>query len=190
MCHPTKKAQLYFSYSWPTGSPSLSARRNGKCLWWLFFLSSFLPSNPSSCSIEQCASKVPSWVNSEMKQALLSSFTKEEVKEVLFQLAPLKSLGPVGFSACFYQSCWHVVGEEVCTTVLSFLNDFVFDDHINSTYIVLIPKISNPTRHSDFRPINLCNIIYKLVSKVLANRMKQILHILFLQVRVLLYWIA
>lgn len=61
-----------------------------------YFLSSFLSSNPSSCSIEQCASKVPSWVNSEMKQALLSSFTKEEVKGVLFQMAPLKSLGPVG----------------------------------------------------------------------------------------------
>lgn len=109
-----------------------------------------------------------------MNEALLSSYDKE-VKAALFQMAPLKSLKLNNFSACFYQPYWHVVGEEVCSTTLSFLNDSVFDESINSTYIVLIAKTSNPTRLSDFWPINLCNVIYKLISKVIVNRLKQIL---------------
>lgn len=54
-------------------------------------------------------------------------------------MVPLKSLGPEGFSACFYQAYWHIVGEEVREVVLKFLNDGAFD--INFTYVVLIPKV-------------------------------------------------
>lgn len=68
-----------------------------------------------------------------------------------------------------------MVGEQVTLVVLNFLNECMFDNCINFTYIAFILKIKCPILASDFRPISLCNIIYKLVSKVLANRLKQIL---------------
>jgi hypothetical protein len=49
------------------------------------------------------------------------------------------------------------------------------DESINATYIALIPKMINPTKVSDYRPISLCNVFYKILSKVLANRLKVIL---------------
>ena len=61
------------------------------------------------------------------------------------------------------------------SAVLSVLNTGIIPPSINHTYITLIPKVKSPKHVSEFRPIALCNILYKLVSKVLANRLKKIL---------------
>jgi hypothetical protein len=60
--------------------------------------------------------------------------------------------------------------------VLDFLNFGVFDSSLNITHIVLVPKIKNPSRITEYRPISLCNVLYKLMSKVLANRLKRVLN--------------
>ena len=73
------------------------------------------------------------------------------------------------------QRSWEIVRTEVCKVVLNFLNHGNFDNSLNATYIALIPKIKNPARIAKYRPINLCNVFYKLIAKVLANRIKQIL---------------
>ena len=78
-------------------------------------------------------------------------------------------------NALFHQKFWHVVGDMVINAVLDFLNFGYMVPKINYTHIVLIPKIKSPEKISDFHPINLCNVIYKIISKVLANRLKQIL---------------
>ena len=67
------------------------------------------------------------------------------------------------------------MGESVIIDVLDFLNNGNMLPDINHTNIVLIPKVKNPERMSKFRPISLCNVIYKIISKVLANRLKQVL---------------
>ena len=67
------------------------------------------------------------------------------------------------------------MGEEVCQAVLSSLNSGFINNDLNFTYIALIPKIANPSNVSEFRPISLYNVIYKILSKVLAIRMKLIL---------------
>ena len=68
-----------------------------------------------------------------------------------------------------------MVGDDVINAVLDFLNNGAMSPDVNVTQIVLIPKIKSPKKMSDFRPISLCNVIYKTISKVLANRLKQIL---------------
>ena len=59
--------------------------------------------------------------------------------------------------------------------ILSCLNSGIIPPNLNHTYITLIPKVKNPQKVTDFRPIALCNVLYKLVSKVLANKLKIIL---------------
>jgi hypothetical protein len=67
------------------------------------------------------------------------------------------------------------LGCEVSQTVFEILNYGIMPSNLNLTYIALIPKGKNPMSVSEFRPISLCNILYKLISKVLANRLKKIL---------------
>jgi hypothetical protein len=113
-----------------------------------------------------------------MNEMLTEVFTPEEVNQALAQMHPLKSPGPDGFGGCFFQNHWHVVGEEVRQIVLDYLNNEVFDPGINSTFITLIPKKASPSSVSDFRPISLCNVSYKLIAKVLANRLKKVLPVI------------
>jgi hypothetical protein len=106
---------------------------------------------------------------------LLKTFTAAEVEGALAQMHPLKSLGPDGFSASFYQKSWATTRNEVYSAVLDFLNHGTFDSSLNETYLILIPKKKNPTYVTEFRYISLCNVLYKIVAKVLVNRLKRVL---------------
>ena len=106
---------------------------------------------------------------------LSRDFTTNEIKETVFQMGPTKAPGPDVINALFYQKFWHIVGDDVVNAVLDFLNNGVMLPNLNHTNIVLIPKVKNPKKMSEFRPISLCNVIYKVISKVPANRLKQVL---------------
>lgn len=75
----------------------------------------------------------------------------------------------------FFYKHWHVVDRDVITFVLVILNSNVDPSCLNKTYIALIPKIKTLKTTKDFRLISLCNIIFKIITKSIANRLKQIL---------------
>ena len=93
----------------------------------------------------------------------------------LKQMEPLKAPRPDGLPPLFFQRYWHVVRDDVTKAVLSCLSTGVIPTSLNNTFITLIPKVKSPTKFSEFRPISLCNIVYKLVSKVVANMMRGLL---------------
>jgi hypothetical protein len=88
---------------------------------------------------------------------------------------PLKAPGPDGFPACFFHQNWEILHQEVCDAIMYFFDTCNLDASINATVIALVPKIKNPIAVTDFRPISLCNVVYKILSKILANRLKGIL---------------
>ena len=91
-------------------------------------------------------------------------------------MAPFKAPGSDGMPPLFFQTFWPDIGRDVSEAVLSCLNSGTILKSINHTFITLIPKVKNPETVAQFRLISLCNVIYKILSKVIANRLKPILN--------------
>ena len=102
-------------------------------------------------------------------------FEANEIRDALFSMHSDKSSGPDGMNPGFYQSYWDVVGGDITTACLSYLNKNLLPDDLNTTTIVLIPKKGSPKKISDLRSIALCKALYKIVSKAIANQLKVIL---------------
>jgi hypothetical protein len=114
-------------------------------------------------------------VTPEMNDELMAAFTREEVRNALFSIGDLKAPGPDGLHAIFYKRFWNMLGGDLEDEVLQAVNSATIPEGWNDTTIVLIPKVTNPEKITQFRPISLCNVVYKVISKLLANRLKRIL---------------
>uniref|UniRef100_A0A8R7TNZ9 Reverse transcriptase domain-containing protein n=1 Tax=Triticum urartu TaxID=4572 RepID=A0A8R7TNZ9_TRIUA len=134
-----------------------------------------LYASENTVGIEEVLSHIPSKVDAAMNTILTAEYSKAEIKTALFQMFPTKAPGPDGFPAHFFPRHWELCGDEVTAMVLRVLNGEDSPEEINKTFIVLIPKIASPKNLAQFRPISLCNVIFKIASKVLANQLKLIL---------------
>ena len=86
-----------------------------------------------------------------------------------------KVLGPNGFTIEFYKACWEIVKIEVCEVVEDSRHSSSILKSLNSTFLAFIPKDEETNTPLKFRPIVLWNVLYKIISKVIANWMKPIL---------------
>ena len=87
-----------------------------------------------------------------------------------------KALGPDGFSLAFYRHCWGVVKRDVLVVFKEFYQHNKFEKSFNATFIALIPNKNGASNIQDFRPISLVGSVYKILTKVLANRLKEVLN--------------
>lgn len=101
--------------------------------------------------------------------------TNEEIRNAAFRVKGSSAPGEDGLTGVFYQKYWHIVGEQITKDVSGFFSTFSLPAGWNHTQISLLPKIPNPSSMKDMRPICLCSVQYKIISKILSERLKLVL---------------
>jgi hypothetical protein len=114
-------------------------------------------------------------LNGEEASSLENPFEEREVREAIIGMDRDKAPGPDGFSMTFFQDCWEVVKGDLMAVFEEFHARGKFVKNINSTFISLIPKIHGAKEIKDFRPISLVGGVYKIIYKVLANKMRRVM---------------
>lgn len=109
------------------------------------------------------------------KDMLNCQVTEVEIYNAVKQMGPYKSPGPDGFSPIFFQKNWDIVGGSVIKFVKEAFRTRQFPKHMNSSFITLVPKVDRPKKVSQFCPISLANVVLKIISKVIANRLKLVI---------------
>ena len=120
-------------------------------------------------------SEIPSMINDDDNTMLNNPVSIWEIKKSLFKMDPDKAPGPDGFSARFYIACWDIIKNDLYKMVKKAQNCTKLGGSTNSSFLALIPKEKGARNFSRFRPISLCNTGYKVITKIMANRLKRIL---------------
>ncbi|GKC60500.1 RNA-directed DNA polymerase, eukaryota [Tanacetum coccineum] len=113
----------------------------------------------------------PNKLSPEQQSDLEINVTRNEIKKAIWDCGTDKSPGPDGFTFGFFRRYWSFLENDVIEAVNTFFINGNFPKGINSSFITLIPKNQEAKTTKDFRPITLIGCIYKIISKILANRM-------------------
>ena len=96
----------------------------------------------------------------------------EEIKKALWSMKPYKAPSLDGLHASFFQRFWLIVGDSVRKKVEKVFIEKTVPEYLNNTHIVLTPKIQGPETIGNYRPISLCNSVYKIITKILVARIR------------------
>ncbi|KAJ9537397.1 hypothetical protein OSB04_030130 [Centaurea solstitialis] len=114
-------------------------------------------------------------ISESQKASLECAFTEKEVKEAVWSCGSNKAPGPDGFTFEFIRKFWSIVGKDFFDAVKFFESNCCINPGSNSSFITLVPKVKDLLSLADYRPINLIGCVTKVISKVLAERLKGVL---------------
>lgn len=115
-------------------------------------------------------------ISEEQARLLVAPVTDIIIFDTIKRMKKNKAPGPDGVNVEFFLATWHITGASFCTAIRYFFDHGLLPPGVNSTLIALIPKMVAPTKMQDFRPISLCTFLYKCISKIIAYRLKKIMH--------------
>ena len=99
----------------------------------------------------------------------------DELKQVVFSMNPNYAVGPDGMNGFVFQKCWHIIKNDLMGVVQAFFSGQMITKYFSHSCIVLLPKVKNPNKMTEFRPISLSNFTSKIISKLVSNRLSPIL---------------
>ena len=111
-------------------------------------------------------------MSEEVKCSLSAMVTIEEIKSALWSMKPYKAPGPNGLHVGFFQRFWLITRDSVKREMEKAFTSARVLDYLNKTLIDLIPKIQGPETLGNYRPISLCNMVYKIITKVIMARIR------------------
>lgn len=133
---------------------------------------SYEPENIRSIGVEDMKEILNVRCSDVESSQLTKPVMDEEIREVLFRMPNNKAPGPDGYTTEFFKSAWCIIGKDFTTAVHSFFSKGFLPKGLNTTILALIPKKDIAEEMKDYRPISCCNVLYKVISKILANRLK------------------
>lgn len=118
---------------------------------------------------------IPPLVSREMNEQLMGPILLEELERIVFHMRKGKAPGPDGFLVGFFQEFWDIIKLDLLEVIQKSQRNKQMLRALNATFIALIPKCEGADRLGQFCPISLCNLIYKIISKLIAERLKKCL---------------
>jgi len=125
--------------------------------------------------MKKIAHYIPKLVTREDNYNLNKPITEEEIEEVVKEMHNGKAPGSDGFNVEFFKAYWRIVKLDILEVVKDSRRFKTVLKALNESFIALIPKQEKATSPDRFRPMALCNVVYKIISKVISNRLKPLL---------------
>ncbi|XP_069145909.1 uncharacterized protein [Solanum lycopersicum] len=118
---------------------------------------------------------IPRMVNQDQNTLLNTVPGLDELKEVVFSMSPNSAAGPDGMNWFFFQKCWNIIKNDLLEVLHAFFSGQMIPKYFSHSCIVLLPKVNNPNKLTEYRPISLSNFTSKIISKLVSNRLSPIL---------------
>lgn len=115
-------------------------------------------------------------INEAENALLVARFEAQEIQEIIKACAGDKAPGPDDFSMEFFKQCWEIIKEDLIAAIQNFHENCFFEKSINATFVTLIPKKVGVVELTDYRPISLIGGVYKIIEKLLAERLIKVIH--------------